>query len=142
MAVLVSRWAFGTKVLINIQTFGYLDNRCHGYQKTYSDLAKHRKCCGILSGGTLDGYGCIENRYYEPMLPWKPLFIAMVTKKCLLTQRTLLIGSVATPLTRPSERVKVLVINKTERLFYFAIGPKIGTSVAPPTYKPTDHDLN
>ncbi len=31
--------------------------------------------------------------------------------------------------------------NKTERLFYFSIGPKIGTSVAPPTYKSTDHGL-
>ncbi len=27
-------------------------------------------------------------------------------------------------------------------LFHFSIGPKIGTSVAPPTYKASDHGLN
>ncbi len=38
-------------------------------------------------------------------------FVAMATKECLETHRTLLTGSVATPQTRPSERVKVLVSN-------------------------------
>ncbi len=36
--------------------------------------------------------------------------VAMATKKCLETHRTPLSGSVATPLTRPSERVKALVL--------------------------------
>ncbi len=35
-----------------------------------------------------------------------------------------------------------LLKNKTEMLFYFSIGPKIDTSVAPPTYKSTDHGLS
>ncbi len=99
-----------TKWAEKYPNIGYLDNRCHGYQKTYSDLTKHTKGCGILSGGTLDGYWCVENRYYEPMLPWEPLSVAMVIKKCLLIQRTLLIVSVATPLTSPSERFKALVL--------------------------------
>ncbi len=81
MEVLVSRWAFGPKVLKNIRTLVTLTTVAMA-KKTYLDLIKRPKGCGILSGGTLDGYGCVANRYYEPLLPWKPLSVAMVTKKC------------------------------------------------------------
>ncbi len=82
-----SSMKFGMKVahrtLITGKILGssFLGNHCHGNQKTYSDLAKRPKGRGISSGGSLDGYGCVENSYYQPLLPLKPLSVAMVTQK-------------------------------------------------------------
>ncbi len=68
---------------------------------------KHLKGYGILSGGALGGTRIVAMAFcYHGNH-----CVAMATKKCLETDRTLLSDSVATPLTRPSERVKALVIN-------------------------------
>ena len=69
---------------------------------------KHPKGYGIYqeSGRVLDGTRIVVmDLFYHGNH-----FVAMATKECLETHRTLLTGSVATPLTRSSERVKALVI--------------------------------
>ncbi len=99
----VGLWTKGAE---KYQNFGYLDNRCHGNQKTSPELTKHLKGYGILSGGALGRTRIVamDSCYHSNHC------VAMVTKKCLETHGTLLISSVATPLTRPSERVEALVI--------------------------------
>ncbi len=106
-------WTKGAEKYPN---FGYLDNRCHGNKKTSPELTKHLKGYGILSGGAFGGTRIVvmDSCYHGNHC------VAMVTKKCLETHGTLLISSVATPLTRPSERVKALVCYKdTEYVKFF-----------------------
>ncbi len=74
----------------------------------------------MLSEGTLDGYGCVGNHYYEPLLPWKPLSVAMVTKIVPFESKNSTNWQCCTPLTRPSERVKALV-SYTHGLEYYNV---------------------
>ena len=84
--------------------FRYLDNSCHGNQKTSLELIKHLKGYGILSGRTLGGTKIVVMDFCYHGNP----SVAIATKKWIETYKTLLTGSVATPLTRPSEGVKAL----------------------------------
>ncbi len=68
-----------TKVAEKYPNFGYLDNRCHGNQKTSLELIKHVNGYG---GGSLDGKEIVAmtlcyhgNRY-----------VFMATKKCTIGQ--------------------------------------------------------
>ena len=102
---LESRWAFGPKELKNIQTLVTLTTVAME-TKNPPQLVKHLKGYGILSGGALGGTGivaidfCYHGNHCVAL--WQP-------KKWIETHRTLLTGSVETPLTRPSETVKALI---------------------------------
>ncbi len=62
----VGLWTKGAEKYPN---FGYLDNRCHGNQKTSPELIKHLKDYGFQIGGALDGKKIVA----VTLLPWQPL---------------------------------------------------------------------
>ena len=64
-------WTKGSEKYPN---FGYLDNRCHGNQKTSPELIKHLKGYGILSGGHWVGRELLSwtsVTMVTTLLPWQ-----------------------------------------------------------------------
>ena len=102
-----------TKWAEKYSDFCYLDNRCHGNQKTSSELIKRLKGYGILTRRALAWKKCCRGC----MLPWQPLCCHSARKRHsgdLWCHSDILNASPCvsdyTLLTRPSERVKALVV--------------------------------
>ena len=80
-----------------------------------------------------------ETIFYSEVYIYKTIVFYTPYTKVAVSQLTMVRFSICTKF--PNLWVNRHLRNKSKMLFYFFIGPKIGTSVSLPSYKSTEHGL-